>query len=130
MKRFLLLSILTLNLWANETSNLIKALHSDNLSLGIIEQQGVFLTPKVNLGSENSTDFKVGTSMMRFTGLGLLKSNYNPTLIDEIGDPAFMFNIRLKGDAIEFGGSVRNLKLGDWTEFINNINKKSENGQD
>jgi hypothetical protein len=126
MKR-VLLSILLFDLWANETSvNLIEALHSDNLSLGVLEQQGVFSTPTVNLGGKTLTDFKIGASTLRFTGLGLLKSDHSPTLIDEIADPAFMLNIKLSGDTIEFGGSVRDLKLGDWTDFINNVNKKSE----
>ncbi|MDR2635758.1 MAG: hypothetical protein LBC08_02885 [Campylobacteraceae bacterium] len=127
MKKFLLFIFIS-GLWANETSSdLIKALNSDNVSLGLVEQQGVFPSPKINLNLNGENDFKIGTSSLRFSGLGLLKSQYSPTLIDELGDPAFMFNIKLSGKTIELGGSVRNLKLGDWTEFLNSADKKSEN---
>jgi hypothetical protein len=119
--------MLVFGLRADEASvNLVKALHSDNLSLGIIEQQGVFPAPKINLDGKTFTDFKIGDSTLHFTGFGLLKSNYSPTLIDGAGDPAFMFNIKLSGNTIEIGGNVRDLKFGDWADFINNMNKKSE----
>lgn len=112
----------------NSSDNLTKALYADNLSLGIVDQQGVFFRnyPKLEQNNESFMGFKTGA--LHFTGVGLLESNYNPTLID-IKDPAFMFNIKLSGDDIEIGGGIRNLSIGDWTDIMSEIMSKKEKKQ-
>jgi hypothetical protein len=109
----------------NGSDNLTKALYADNLSLGVIDQQGVFFRnyPKLEQNNESLTSFKMGA--FHFTGIGLLESNHNPTLMD-IKDPAFMFNIKLSGNNIEIGGGVRDLSIGDWTDMMSEIMSKKE----
>ncbi|MDR0666792.1 MAG: hypothetical protein LBF71_05190 [Campylobacteraceae bacterium] len=112
----------------NDSNSLANALYSDNLSLGVIDQQGVFFVnyPTIKQENDNFMSFKSGTSTFRFTGIGLLESNYNPMHMD-VKDPAFMFNIKLNGDnSVEIGGGVRNLNLGDWTDLVNEIIDKKE----
>jgi hypothetical protein len=111
----------------NDSSDLAKTLYSGNLSLGVIEQQGVFFTnyPTAQQESDTFLSVKRGNSALQFTGIGLLKSNYDPTHMN-IKDPAFMFNIKLSGDNIELGGSVRDLSIGDWTDLASEIVGKSK----
>jgi hypothetical protein len=109
----------------NSSGNLTKALYSDNLTMGVVDQQSIFFRnyPKLEQNSESFMGFKAGT--VHFAGVGLLKSNHNPTFVD-IKDPAFMFNIKLNGDNIEIGGGIRDLNIGDWTNIMSEIMSKKE----
>ncbi|MDR1615385.1 MAG: hypothetical protein LBS26_07465 [Campylobacteraceae bacterium] len=125
--RVLLLCIAAFAFGADNGSNdLTKALYSDNLSLGITNQQGVFMMDYLAKGEGGGTflNSKTETSALRFTGIRLLKSNHEPTHTD-INDPAFMFNIQINSGNVEFGGSVRNLNIGDWTDAVSEMLSKN-----
>jgi hypothetical protein len=109
----------------NSSDNLTKALYSDNLSLGVIDQQGIFFKKYPTLEQNNESFMSFRTGAFRFTGVGILESNHNPTLID-VKDPAFMFNIKLSGDNLEIGGGIRDLNIGDWTDIMSETVSKKE----
>jgi hypothetical protein len=97
--------------------------------LGIVEQPGVALKGPITIEPDGRgpIDFRMRESKLRFMGLRLLESGHNRSHVsDEFKDPGFMFHIRLRGNAIELGGSVRDVGLGNWDDLLKGALKENK----
>jgi hypothetical protein len=108
-----------------QKQNLIKALASQDVKIGLANQLGVFFANDsyeilfVNNDSVASKlGLKVGDSLVNFGGIKLSNSYLGPFNEDLYGEktPSFMLTIRRQGDNIELGGSIKDLPFKEWSD--------------
>jgi len=107
--------------------NLVAALYSDEIKVGLANQLGVFFAgdsyeiEAIDNNSEASKmGLKVGDKIVNFGGISLSSSPLPPLHEDPLLDksPSFMLTIKRQGDTLEFGGGIKDLPLREWSDGI------------
>ncbi|MDR3177911.1 MAG: hypothetical protein LBT96_02895 [Campylobacteraceae bacterium] len=108
-----------------QKQNLIKALVSDDIKIGLANQLGVFFADDsyeiltVNNNSMASKlGLKVGDSLVNFGGFEFSNSYLGPFHENFYSDktPSFMLTIKRQGNTIELGGGIKDLPVGEWRD--------------
>ncbi|MDR2341955.1 MAG: hypothetical protein LBD84_02795 [Campylobacteraceae bacterium] len=108
-----------------QEQNLMKALISRNVKIDIANQLGVFFADDsyeihtiIDNSAASKLGLKAGDNLINFGGIELSNSYIGPFHEDFYNQksPSFMLTIKRQGNTIEFGGSIKDLPIKEWSD--------------